>query len=769
MKDLKIIGKPLPRHDAKDKAYGLTCYADDFLMPGMLHGKVLWSNYPSAKIISIDTSRAMALPGVRAVLTARDVPNNEILTKMGQTHKVKGIIRFEALYRVLADKRVHFMGEGVALVAAKKEEIAERALGLIEVNYEPLPGIFDPLEAMKPGAFQVQENTDNIVTRYSVSNGDVEKGFADADVIVENTYHVPFVDTAYLETETGVAWVDNDGVVTIRVATQVIDHFRDVADVLGIKHNRVRVISPYLGGGFGGKEDITVEIYLALLAQKTGRPVKLTFTREESIVCHNKRHPFTMFYKTGAKKNGRLTAMQVKMIADAGAYVTLTPWVLLYALTDAGGPYRIPNVKEEGYGVLTNNPFTSANRGFGGIQPCFAYESQMEELAKRLGMDPLEIRRVNFLKKGEGFSTTGQIIETHVAFPEAAEKAMQGLGEKSAPSSTNMKIGRGIACGMIGYGRLVVLHDTSRAWVKMELDGSVVIRSGIQDVGAGQASSLCQIAAEVLGVPYDDIRIYFGDTALTPLAGTTTATRQLYMSGNATLMAAREIRKNLLKKAGEMMAIDPEMLDLVNREVVDPEGSGKSLPLEHVAGACSTDGIPLYHEALFKAPFRDVSKFTKLEGKLFPDFTFGSIAAEVAVDKDTGRVRVLKMVSCFDVGKAINRASVEGQMEGAAMYGIGYGLSEEVILENGITLNSSFSDYLIPTSVDMPDVKTIIIESGEGLGPFGAKGIGEPALCPVAPAIINAIQDAIGIRIFELPATPEKVLMAMKKNMQGSG
>ncbi|MBU4426518.1 MAG: molybdopterin-dependent oxidoreductase, partial [Proteobacteria bacterium] len=346
-------------------------------------------------------------------------------------------------------------------------------------------------------------------------------------------------------------------------------------------------------------------------------------------------------------------------------------------------------------------------------------------------------------------------------------KAWEAVGEKSSPCSANTKIGRGVASGMIGYGRLIVLHDTSRASVQVELDGSVVVRSGIQDIGGGQASSLCQIAAEVLGVPYEDVRIYFGDTAQTPLAGTTTATRQLYMSGNATLNAAKEVRKRLLTKAGEMMETGTEDLEIRDKKIFVKGSPGTSLSLAVVAKACASDGIPLSHEALFKGPFRDVTEFKTLEGKLFPDFTFGSIAAEVAVDEDTGKVEVLKLASCFDVGKAINRASVEGQMEGAAIYGMGYALSEEVMVENGYTLSPSLSEYLLPTSLDVPDVKTIILESGTGLGPFGAKGIGEPALCPVAPAIVNAIQDAVGVRIYELPATPERILMAMqRRNVQ---
>ena len=760
--ELKVIGKPIPRHDAWEKALGLTIYADDFSMPGMLYGKVLRSQHPSAKILSIDTSKAERLRGVKIVLTAKDVPQNESMTRFGQTHTMGG--GFEGLYRVLADKKVHFMGEAVALVAAETEEIAERALKLIKVEYQPLPGVFDPIEAMKPDAPQVEEGKSNIITHFEVLKGDVEKGFSEADVIVENTYRLPFVDHAYIEPESGVAWIDENGVITIRVSTQVIEHFRGVADVLKLPHNRVRVIGTYVGGGFGGKEDITVESFLALLTYKTGRPVKLTYTREESILCHSKRHPYVMVYKTGAKKNGQLTTLEAKLVSDAGAYVYLSPWVLLYSMVDAAGPYRIPHVKINGYTVLTNNTFTSANRGFGAPQPCFAYESQMDELTRELKMDPLEIRKINYLEKGEALAT-GQILENHVALKETTDRAFHALGEKTAAKSF-LKIGRGIASGMTSYGRMIFLHDTSRSHVSIELDGSVTIRAGVQDIGGGQASSLCQIAAEVLGVSLEDIKIYIADTALTPLAGTTTATRQLYMSGNATLMAAQEVRKTVLKKAGEMMRIDPQKLDLVDREVIDIEGSGKSLPLKEVVKASASDGLPLYNVALFKAPFRNLTQYERIEGKVFPDFTFGSHAVEVAVDEETGKIQVLKLVSCYDVGRAINQLSVEGQMEGGAIYGMGYGLTEEVVIEKGVTITPSFSEYLVPTSMDVPDVQTIILESGDGVGPFGAKGVGEPSLCSVAPAIANAVYDAVGVRIYDLPITPEKVLKAIqeKKN-----
>ena len=756
--DYEVIGKPMPRHDAWDKVMGKTAYADDFDMPGMLYGKVLRSKYPAANILSIDTSQAERLPGVEAVLTAGDVPNNETVTRFGQTHDVGG---FEGLYRVLADKKIRYMGEGVAIVAAKTQEIAEKAIELIRVEYEPLEGVFDPVEAMKPGAYQVGESETNVICSYKVRKGNVEEGFAQSDIIVENTYRVPHVEHAFLEPESGMAWLDENGVITIRVSTQVMEHFRGVADALGIPHNRVRVIVPMVGGGFGSKEDITVETYLALLTRKTGKPVKMTYTREESILVTSKRHPYVMKYKTGATKDGKLMALEAELISDAGGHIFLSPWVLLYSTVNATGPYDIAHVKVDACTVLTNNTYCSANRGFGAPQVCFAYESQMDEVAQQLNLSPLEIRKKNYLHTGNALAT-GRILEHSVETEATAEKALKALGKPSLPGSPTEKIGQGMASGMMSYGRMVFLHDTARSFVSIEMDGSVTVKCGVQDIGGGQASSLASIAAEVLGVPMDDVRVFIGDTALTPIAGTTTATRQLYMSGNATFKASTEVKKNLMDKAGEMLKTGPKKLELRGRKVYVKDSPVTCLALDKVVGACAADGIPLYNAAQFNAPARELMDFKTGQGQVFPDFTFGTHAMEVSVDVETGRVKVLKIISCYDIGQAINPLSVEGQLEGGALYGLGYGHTEEVILDNGITRAPSFSEYLIPTSLDAPDVQTILLESGGGIGPFGAKGVGEPSCVSAAPAFANAVCNATGVRIFDLPLTPEKILNSLK-------
>lgn len=789
-----IIGKPRPRHDAWSKVLGNTVYAADYNISDMLYAKVLRSEYAAARILTIDTGEAEKMSGVVAVMTAEDVPNNETVTKFGQTHTVGG---FEGLYRVLADKKVRFMGEAVAIVAAETLDLATAALKKIKVDYEPLEGVFDPVEAMNPDAYLVGEENTNVICSYKIRKGDVKKGFGEADVIVENTYRVQSVDHAYIEPEAGVAWLDDEGVITIRASTQVIEHFRGIADVLGLPQNKVRVIAPMLGGGFGGKEDITVETYLALLVQKTQRPVSLTYTREESILAHSKRHPFVMHYKTGATKDGKLVAMETELISDAGAYIYLSPWVLLYATVNAAGPYDVTHVKVDTHTVLTNNTFSSANRGFGANQPCFAYECQLDELAEKLGMSPLAIRRKNYLHKGDSL-VTGRVLENAAETEATAEKVVAALGDPTKPRHAYEKIGQGIASGMSSYGRMCFLHDTSRSYVSVELDGSVTVRCGVQDLGGGQASSLAQITAEALGIPMEKITVFHGDSALTPLAGTTTATRQLYMSGNATLKAAATVRRNLLKKAGEMLNVDPAFLDIKDSEVfIQPErkpwmvvenenlectisyGGDRSdliiseicgnnnpdtvMPLTDVIRAAAADGVELFCVAQFNAPARELMDFKTGQGQVFPDFTFGSIGMEVAVDTETGMIDVLKIVSCFDLGQAINPLSAEGQMEGGAVYGLGYGWFEDVVMEQGITKTPSFAEYLIPTSEDVPDIQSIMIESGGGIGPFGAKGIGEPSTVPVAPALANAVTDAIGARVYSLPLTPDKILKALGK------
>jgi CO/xanthine dehydrogenase Mo-binding subunit len=755
---LRQVGKPLRRVDALGKAVGHTTYAGDFTMPNMLRAKVLRSSEPSARIRHLDVSQARALPGVACVLTAADLPDATLTSDMpGQTGQKR---RAKSDVSVLARDVVRYVGEPIALVAAETLEIAEEALRRIEIEYETLPGVFDPLEAMKPGAPVIHE-PDNIVAHWKMRRGDASAALAAADLIVENSFKVPFVEHAYLEPEAGLAWVDEQGVINIRVCTQVVEHFRSIARALNVPQNKIRVRGTMVGGGFGGKEDITVEIFLALLARATGRPVQLVFTREESFAAQSKRHPFVITHRTGVTRNGRITGAEIKLIADSGAYPYLSPYVLLYATVMSTGPYRIDHVKIDAYAVATNQSFTSAFRGFGGPQACFAYEGQMDAIAHALGMDPLEFRSLNYLKTGEP-TCTGQPIESAAWLEETASHALAALGDKPE-SDGPVKIGRGVASYFQSYGRITWFHDTSNAWVGLELDGTVVIRCGTPDLGAGQVNSLAQITAEILGVPLKDITVYSTDSAVTPLAGTSTATRQLYMSGNAVSLAAGHVRQVLLERAQKYFEEELDNLDLADGEVFVKSDPDQSLPLSELAKMCAAEGLRLSHLAQFNAPFTDPLDPETGQGRIFPDFTFGAMAVDVAVDTETGLVTILKNVACHDVGRAINPAACAGQIAGGANQGLGYAVMEEFKLKDGYIVTPTLAEYLIPTTLDFPATEVIMLESGTGVGPFGAKGIGEPSLTPAAAAVANAVADAIGLRIQEIPLTPERVLAALDK------
>jgi CO/xanthine dehydrogenase Mo-binding subunit len=756
--EYSVIGKAMPRHDAVDKVLGVPVFASDYALPGMLYGAVYRSTHASARLVSVDTSAAEALPGVVAVLTAHDVPNNEIsMTLPGRMAEATAGGQ-AATQPVLATERVRFIGEPIALIAAESQAIADEARDLIRVEYEPRPGVFDPLEAMKPDAPQVHPGG-NVLAQWKIRKGDVEAGFHEADIVLERTYRTQFIDHAYLETESGVGWIDEQGVLTLRVGTQVIEHFRDVAEVLTLPHNKVRLVGAYMGGGFGGKEDVTVEILLGLLVWKTRRPVKLVFSREESLVGHAKRHPYVIRYKLGARRDGRITALEAELISDAGAYAYLSVWVLLYSAVTATGPYRIPHVKVDAATVYTNNIYTSAMRCFGSTQSCFAYESHMDEMARALGMDPLELRRINYLRQGDAMGT-GQEVESEPLLYETATGAWEALGPRASPSP-GRAIGRGLASSLTPYGRMCWTRDTSHAWVGAEVDGTFLVRAGVPDHGGGQASSLVSIAAEVLGIPMDRITVHIADSQLTPLSGTTTATRQLYMAGNAVLRAAQDLRRTLLEQAADLFEAPPEILDIRDGEVFVVEDPSRRKPIAHVVRAAAAAGRPISFLGKFNAPVGETIDPHTGQGKAFPDFTYGTQAAEVEVDLETGKVWVRQLTSCYDVGRAVNRQSVEGQLEGGAVMGIGYALTEDCVLEQGALKTRHLAEYLLPTAMDCPDIKTILIESGNGLGPFGAKGVGEPSLTPTAAAIANAVRDAIGARVHELPITPERVFMTL--------
>jgi nicotinate dehydrogenase large molybdopterin subunit len=744
----RVVGTSPAHHDFVDKVKGSLLYAADWRLPGMLHGRVVRSTQPSARITGIDVSAARALPGVVAVLTAADVPDNRIVEMASG-----GLAELEVTMPVLAAGRVRYLGEPVAVVAAVTQQIADEAAELVAADYEELPGVFDVEAARADGAPRVHDAGNTLVT-WQIQCGDVPEALAAADAVVQGEYRTQHVEHAYLEPEAGVGWLEN-GVLTLRVSTQVIEHAAMIARILRLPQSKVRVIAAYMGGGFGGKEDMTVEPYVALLVWHTRQPVRMVWDRQESLVASTKRHPFIMRYRTGARSDGTITAQQVEILGDAGAYPNLSPRVLFAAAACACGPYRVPNASITSSAVFTNNVPASAFRGFGAMQVVLGYESQMDLLAARLGLPRTQVRELNFLAKGD-LLPTGERLDTCVEVSQTMHRAVALLGEPPRPSGPGKLVGRGIGCNRHPYGRTMWFRDRASAWLSLQPDGTLLIRSGVTDLGAGQAASLCQIAAEVLGAPLDDISIYIGDSALNPPAGGTFATRQLYMSGNAVLHAARELRGRIAPVAADLLGVPAGELEFAGGQVRAGAG-GVSITLAELAAACDRRAVSTAHLSTWRAQAGSFDPRTG-QGDTFPDYTYGTHAADVEVDAETGQVTVLRYAACHDVGRAINPLRVEGQIQGGAMQGLGYALTEDMAIEDGYAQAVLFANYLIPNAQDFPDVLVDIVQSGEGKGPLGARGIGEPPIGNVAATIAAAVEDAIGARPAQLPMTPERVL-----------
>lgn len=749
--ELRVVHQPLARHDQLEKVVGTTSYAGDLRLPGMLHARLVRSQVPSALIVRRDVSRARELPGVVEVFLGEDVPHNTIWVDVpGQTVRVAAL---RASMEVLATEHVRFHGEPVALVVAENEDVLAEACQLVEIETEEAPGVFDPEEALEADAPLVHEHG-NLLAQWDIDRGDVVAAFAAADVVVEGQYHTQHVDHAYLEPEAGVGWLDSDGVLNIRVATQVVEHYRDVARILAVPESKVRVMAPYVGGGFGGKEDMTVEPYVALAAWRTHRPVRMQWTRDESLLARAKRHPMRMSYRTAARADGTILGQDIEITADAGAYAYLSALVLLYSSVHACGPYQSGAVRLRARCAYTNNPPTSAFRGFGGMQVVFGYESQMNRLAVELGIAPGDLRKHNALARGDTLPV-GQRLETEVLLGETIDAVYEVAGEKPQPTGRRKAVGRAIASNMQSYGRLVWLNDSAAAWVGFQLDGSLTVRCGVPDIGGGQASSLAQIAAELLAVAMGDITVYFGDSSLTPLAGTTTATRQLLMSGNAVYEASISLREGILAAVAEETGAPIGSLRMTEGGVAF---AGESVSMPDALAICRRRNVPIEVLGTFYGPKgRPVEKSLETN-RVFPDFTFGTHLCDLEVDLDTGQVALLRYVAAHDVGRAINPRSVEGQISGGAVQGIGMALLEEVIVEDGVNLTGGLFQYLVPTFTDVPDIETVVLESGEGLGPFGARGIGEPPIGPPPAVISAAIADAVGGWPSQLPITPERVL-----------
>ena len=742
----QAVGHPLPRPDARAKATGEAVFAADLYFEGMLYGKVLRSRYPHARVLRVDTSQAKALPGVIAVLTAADVPG-------ARNH---GLLRND--WPVLAYDKVRYVGDAVALVAAETEEIAEAGLELIEVDYEPLPVVTSAEAALAKDAPLIHEEG-NVLKHLTFHRGDVEAAFAQADIVIENEYRTPAGDHSFLEPEAGVATLDDQGNVTVYVGSQIpFDDQRQIAASLDLPLEKVRVVQTKVGGAFGGKEDIHVQIHVALLAQAAGRPVKLVFTRQESMIVHPKRHATVIRLKTGATKEGKLLAVKAHIIGDTGAYASLGEPVMTRTATHASGPYEVPNFKVDCYAVHTNNPPAGAYRGFGVPQATFASETQMDILAEKLGMSPFELRRINALKVG-ATTATGQTLRESVGLLECLERVESQIPNLQSPiSNLQSQRGWGVACAYKNVGLGGGLADSAGAEVELLDDGRAIVRAGAAEVGQGLVGVLAQVVVEELGVDYSKVEVILGDTDQCLDGGATTASRQTYVTGNAVRYAARQVRQALADAAAEELDAAPDTLVFREERVSRPDR--RSISLGKAITLARREGRSLDASYIYTPP-----KTVPLEEEGDKHFAYGytAQAAQVEVDITTGEVKVLRVIAAHDVGRAINPMAVAGQLEGGVMMGLGYALTEEFKVEEGQVLSDSFAKYKVPRIRQIPEIVPIIVEHETVDGPYGAKGVGEITSIPTTAAITNAIYAACSARVFSLPATPNRILTALAK------
>ena len=756
----KIIGKSERRVDAWGKVTGRAKFAEDYAVGHQLWGKVLRSKYPHARVLSIDTSQALKIPGVEAVLTAKDIPGS----------KTFGIVLKNQ--QILAEDRVRFLGDGVALVAAASKEIAERAIALITVDYEPLPVVSDPEEAMKPEAPAIHGEKNEFV-HHKVRKGDTAKGFAQSDFVLERKFKTQFIEHSYIEPEAVLAEPAEQGGVKITGSVQnLFSSRRSVADALKVPLNRVQIIQSTLGGSFGGKDEVMTSMCCraALLATTTGKPVKMVNTREESMLESYKRHPYVLYYKWGAKKDGAITAMEIRCIADGGAYSSMSPFVTWRSVVQATGPYYCENVKTDVYAAYTNNNYTGAMRGFGSPQINFAIESMMDELAEEVGMTPLEIRLKNGFETG-AVTATGQTLTQTVSLKQVLTEAAQAIDfdkkwrQYRGVKEGEKKRGVGIACSYRGVSLGAEGVDAAETIVSVQSDGSVIVSSGVTDMGQGAQTQMSQIAAEVLGISMDRIQFLNTNTSRVADSGPTVASRGTIMGGSAAKNAAEKVRATLLEVGAEMTGVEMNALDLEDNYLVNSKTGDHLASFTELANECFNKGRPMIGLGWHKSP--PTSWHEEGHGEAYFTFVYGANAIEVEVDTETGKVEVVDVISVHDVGKAINRGMVVGQMCGGVAMGLGYGLLEEFEIEDAVPKQLNFDEYLIPTSMDVPRIKTIIVENEDPAGPFGAKSVGEPTNELAAPAVVNAIFNATGKRIYEIPANLERVLLGHKLTRHG--
>ncbi|OGW37811.1 MAG: hypothetical protein A2Y97_03920 [Nitrospirae bacterium RBG_13_39_12] len=747
-KPFQTFGQSILRVDAPDKLAGRALYAGDLFFPGMVHLKILRSDRPHARILRIDTEKAETHPGVVAVFTHKDIPGTN---RVGPRNKDQP---------VLCDDKVRYIGDPVAMVAAETEKVAEEATSLIRVDYEDLPGIFSPEEALIPEAIKIHESG-NVLLERVLLRGDPDQAIKEADVVITNTYRTQMVEHGYLEPEAGVAKYE-DGKITVWMPSKHahFDH-KEMAGVVGLPPEKVRVILTTIGGSFGDKQCLAPGYYVALASLKTGRPCKMVYDREESFIASTKRHPFLIHYTTGATRDGRILAAKVEIIADTGAYSSYGPSILVRGLVHAAGPYEIPNVYVRARAVYTNNPVAGAMRGFGVPQVVVAHESQMDILAEILKMNPFEIRLKNGMKPGS-LTATGQSLNVSVGYKETIERVKEEITRRGVPISFGSKrYGWGIATMFYGIG-LTGLPNPGFSRIEANESGDFTLYMGCGDVGQGSATVMTQIVAEVMNSEVEQIKWVIGDTDLCPDSGTSTASRVTYIVGRSVQMAAENLRSLLQETAASMIGAPKEDLVLDHGFFYPQEAPHQKISIVEVVKKMKKEGVSPVGEGTFSPETTSLDMKTG-QGNPYATYAFATQGALVSVDMDSGEVEVLDIVACHDVGKAGNPINVEGQIEGGVSMGLGYGLMEEVILKDGVIQNPRFSEYFIPTALDFPEVTSLLVETEEPTGPFGAKGVGEPALLPTAPAILNAIATAAGVRAKEIPVTSESLWKLLKE------
>lgn len=761
--EYSFIGKSILRVDAQVKTTGEAIFSTDIQIPAMLYGKILHSPYPFAKILSINADKARKLTGVRAVITAQDV-----------TQFPYGPVIADEL--PLADKYVRYVGDEVAAVAAVDVETAEEALDLIEVEYEVLSPVFNVEKAMERGAPavhpEIEEVKQNIAYHLDFVRGEGEAAFKQADLVVEDRFSTQVQHQAYLEPQACVAqWTA--GKLTIWCATQAPFHVRDeLAKVLGIPAGQIRVIRPYVGGGFGGKTLMqSIFPISALLAREAGRPVKVVFTREEDFISSRPRISEIIDLRMGFKKDGTMVAKSVVVTADAGAYTSESPLIVKISNIHPDALHRLPNIKAVANIVYTNKIPRGAFRGFGTPEMLFAMESLIDMAADRLGIDPMEIRLKNCSQKGD-VTAHGWILNScglSDSIKLAAEKS--DWKKKRQKAAENHGVGIASQAHVSGNRAVHPTYDGSAAIINIDQYGKVKVISGETDVGQGMLNVFAQIAAEELGIDMKDIEVLpFVDSDIAPFSIGTFASRVTTMGGNAVLLAARDAKRQMLRHAAEKLGVNADVLEIKNGKFY-VKGSPKEVAtvkeVSYDTVLRKMGGVPITGRGEYTVPDYVVSPDKNEYGNMSVGYAFSTQVAEVLVDPETGKVDVLNVWVAEDMGKAINPKLCEGQLEGGVVQGMGYALSEDYIMDKGTILNPNFTDYKIATTSSIPRIHSFFIETNEPAGPFGGKSIGEAAMNPTAVAIANAIYNAVGVRIRDLPITPEKILKALReKNKQ---